>query len=254
MIDIHSHILPGLDDGPQTMEETIKLIKTAEQEGIHTIVAAAHHHNSDYVNPGPYIINCVHELHEILRDKGIGVTILAGQENRMNGELINELESGQAIAINGGRYVLIEFSPEEVPNYTKKLFYDMQLRGYIPVIVHPERNQYFQEHPMELYQFVKSGAVTQITAQSLTGRADKKSSSFAEQMLNHNLVHAVASDAHSVDARPFELGAAYEKVEEKLDQYRVQTLKLNAERIAANKNIIIDQPYPIKKRKFLGIF
>ncbi|MFB5662697.1 tyrosine-protein phosphatase [Alteribacillus sp. HJP-4] len=254
MIDIHTHILPGVDDGPQTMEESIALAKAAEEEGIHTIVATPHHRNGAFDNPGATVTSLVQYINESLKELHINVTVLPGQENRINGDLIEELENGTAISVNNSRYVLVEFSSVHIPNYTKQLFFDLQLHGYTPVIVHPERNQTFLERPDELYHLVKAGAITQITAHCLTGRIDKKTSQFARQLVEHNLTHVISSDAHNVEWRPFDLNEAYQILKNEFGSDVSHTFHTNAKCIVENKNVLIDPPQHIKKKKFLWLF
>ncbi|SDI94398.1 tyrosine-protein phosphatase [Alteribacillus bidgolensis] len=254
MIDIHTHILPGIDDGPKTMEDSIALAKQAEAEGIHTMVATPHHQNGAFTNNGEDIRALVHYFNQVLKDNNVDLTVLSGQEIRMYGELLDDLNQGTAISVNDSRYVLVELSSVQVPRYTSQLFYDMQINGYVPVIVHPERNQTFKEKPEELYQLVKNGALTQVTAHCFTNRMNKKTRQFAEQLVTHNMAHIISSDAHNTDKRTFDLAFAYHRIEKKLGFDYLYILKENAERIITNQNVIIDPPERIKKKKFLGMF
>ncbi|MFB4163873.1 tyrosine-protein phosphatase [Alteribacillus sp. JSM 102045] len=254
MIDLHCHILPGIDDGPKTIEESMELARAAEADGIHTLIATPHHRNGAYDNPGDTIPHLVDYVNRVIKNSQIDVTVLPGQENRITGELLEELQQGTAIPLNHSRYVFVEFSSVQVPQYTSRLFFDMQVEGYVPIIVHPERNQTFLEHPNKLYELIKGGALTQVTAHCFTKKAPKKARQFAELLLDHQMLHLVATDAHDVKNRPFDLSKAYRFMESKQGEEEIFYLMDNAQRIAENEDIYPEPPERVKKKKFLGIF
>ncbi len=254
MIDIHSHILYGLDDGAKDLNDSLEMAKAAVDEGITTIIATPHF-NEKYVNHKQEIINKVARLNEVIQEKQIPLTILPGQEPRIYGDLLEDYNNGQVLTLNNaGKFMLIELPSNHVPRYTEKLLFDLQLNGLTPIIVHPERNQEIIENPDKLYQFVKKGACTQVTAASLAGYFGKKIKKFSLQMIEANLTHFIASDAHNLTGRSFKMREAFGVVEKEFGLGAVYLFQENAELLLEDKTIIKEAPEQIKRRKILGIF
>ena len=185
MIDLHCHILPGIDDGAQTVTDSLAMAKQAVSEGIHTIVATPHHQNGKYVNEHDSIIYQVGQLNDELKQNEIPLKILPGQEVRLYGDLLEDYEAGKIVTLNEtNKYILIEFPSNHVPRYAEQLLYELRVKGMIPIIVHPERNAELIERPDKLYDLVSKGALTQVTAGSLLGKFGKKSKNFHCNLLN----------------------------------------------------------------------
>jgi protein-tyrosine phosphatase len=254
MIDLHCHILPGIDDGAQSDNDSLEMAKLAVQEGITTIIATPHHKNGWYENPKQAILVKVAELNKRLQEEKIDLKILPGQEPAINGELAEDFDKGQIMTLNGTNYVFVELPSNHVPRYTEKMLYDLQLKGLIPVIVHPERNSEIHERPELLYKLVEKGALAQLTAASICGKFGKKIKSFSEQLVEANLVHFIASDAHNVTSRAFHLGQAYDLIEKQYGVDMVYLFTENAELLVEGLNVYKEQPQQVKRKKFLGIF
>ncbi|QHT48030.1 tyrosine protein phosphatase [Bacillus sp. SB49] len=255
MIDLHSHILPGVDDGAQTIEESVQMARAAEADGIHTIIATPHHKNGRYDNYKHDIILQVSELNRTFQERGIKLEVLPGQETRVYGEFIAGLEQEEILPIQvDSSYVLVEFPSSSVPRYASELFFEIQVAGYTPIIVHPERNKAIMEKPDILYSFVKKGAFAQLTAGSVCGKFGKKIKKFSEQLLEANLAHLIATDAHNTDTRGFCLSEAYETVEKNFGMDMVYMLRENAEDIVGNRVLQAYPPEHVRKTKFLGLF
>ncbi|EKN66459.1 PHP domain-containing protein [Neobacillus bataviensis LMG 21833] len=254
MIDLHCHILPGIDDGAKDMSESIMMARKAVEQGIDTIVATPHHLNNQYENPKQEIIDRVSELNKILLEEKIDLNVLPGQEVRIHGEMIEGFEAGEIQPIDGTQYVLVEFSSSHVPRYTERLFYDLQMKGLIPVIVHPERNQEIIENPEILYQFVKKGALTQVTAASICGDFGKKIKTFSQQLIEASLTHFIASDAHNLTNRTFKMREAYSQVQEKYGNDMIYMFQENAALVIQGNHVYKEVPERVKKKKLFGIF
>jgi protein-tyrosine phosphatase len=254
MIDLHCHILPGLDDGAQNMSQSISMARKAVEQGITTIVATPHHLTSSYENPKQVIMNRVEELNQVLHEEKINLTVLPGQEVRVHGEMVEGYKLGEILPLDHTPYVLVEFSSSHVPRYTEKLFYDLQMNGLIPVIVHPERNQEITERPEVLYQLVKKGALTQVTAASICGDFGKKIKNFSHQLIEANLTHFIASDAHNTSTRTFKLHEAYNTVQAKYGNELVYMFTENAALVIEGSHVYKEIPERIKKKKFFNIF
>ena len=254
MIDIHSHILPGVDDGAQTEENSLDMARAAIKEGITTIVATPHHRNGKYDNERENILKWVETLSDLFEKEGIPLIVLPGQETRMNGDMIEELEEQIILPINDSKYVFVEFPSAHVPRYSSQMLFDIQVAGYIPIIVHPERNQELIEHPSRLYEFVKKGCLTQVTAASVVGKFGKNIQKFSQQLIESNLTHFIASDAHNTTSRGFVMNEAFETIKKQYGSDYFYLLLENSELLIVNQNVNRVEPSHIKKKKFLGLF
>lgn len=249
MIDIHSHILPGVDDGAKTEKESIAMAKAALEEGIHTIIATPHHRNRAFDNYKDEIVVNVKILNEIFEKEKIPVNILAGQEVRIYGELLEDYKQGDIQTLADTKYILVEFPFGNVPQYAEQLLYDLQLAGLRPIIAHPERNRELMENHDRMYELIRNGALSQLTAASLLGEFGKEIEQFSYQLLDANLVHLIASDAHNTDTRGFGLRRAYDIIQ---DRYGVENYYMfleNSELILQDANVNRYEPERIQKRK-----
>ncbi|MEK4870704.1 tyrosine-protein phosphatase [Niallia sp. FSL W8-1348] len=254
MIDIHSHILPGIDDGAQTIEDSIKMAKAAVNEGITTIIATPHHKNNQFNNLKSSILTKVNDLNTVLKQENIPLTVLPGQEVRIYGEVIEDYYKEEILTLNHTKYLFIEFPSSSVPRYAERLLYELQTEGIIPIIVHPERNKELQEKPDILYQFVKNGALTQVTASSVAGYFGKNVKKFSEQLIEYNLTHFIASDAHNIHNRGFKMVESLDIIEENFGVDYIYLFKENAELLLEDGNVMKEIPERIQRKKFLGIF
>ncbi|MGN1402178.1 MAG: tyrosine-protein phosphatase [Bacillus sp. (in: firmicutes)] len=255
MIDIHSHILPGVDDGARTMEESLEIARAAVKQGITQIVASPHHRNGRYENEKQSILHKVKDLNDAISVAGIPLEVLPGQECRIYGELTEGLQQGEILTVNDtGKYVLVEFSSGHVPRYAEQLLYNIQFEGAVPIVVHPERNRQLMEHPEAVYELVERGVLMQVTAASIAGAFGKQIQKFSLQMVEANLVHFIASDAHNTSGRDFKMKEAFEVIEKKFGPAYVHYLQKNAEQVVQGHYIATEAPLPIKRKKFLGIF
>jgi len=254
LIDIHSHILPGVDDGAKTEEESLKMARAAVDQGIHTIIATPHHKNGHFDNEKASILKQVDILRDLFAHEDIPLTLLAGQEPRIYGEMVEDLEKGELLSLNETKYVHVEFPFRDVPHYASRLLFDIQVAGYVPVIVHPERNQELLEKPGKLYHFVQKGALTQVTAASVVGKFGKNIQRFTNQLIEANLTHFIASDAHNTSTRPFYMAEAFRQVQEDFGNELFYLFMENSQLLIENKNVNKLEPHRVKRKKFLGLF
>jgi len=254
MIDIHCHILPGVDDGPSTLEDSLMMAREAVEEGVKTIIATPHHRNNKYENPKEEILIHVNNLNNELKKENIPLTILPGQENRIFGELLEDYYKGEILTLNETDYLFIEFPTSSVPRYAERLLYDIQVKGLTPIIVHPERNKELINNPNILYDFVKNGALTQVTAASIAGYFGKSIQKFSKQLIECHLTHFIASDAHNTHNRGFKINEAFKIVEREFGAEYIYLYMDNSESLIKGNPIERVIPEPIKRKKFLGIF
>lgn len=254
MIDIHNHLLVGMDDGPQTLEETIDLLTQAKEQGITGIVVTPHHLHPRYNNIFSDVDNAIKDLTSNQQIKDFNIQLYPGQEIRITDKVLEDIDQHQIQGINHSKYLLIELPSNSMPHYTKNLLYEIQTKGFIPVLAHPERNKAIAQDINLLYELINNGALSQITASSLTGELGKNLKKLSIQMIEHNLIHFVASDAHHPDNRPFGLAELFTTPKLKNMQPAIKRLLNNNEAMIQNKDVVKERPIEFKKSKFFGLF
>ena len=255
MIDIHNHILINVDDGPKSREEMLNLLKQAKSEGVTEIIATPHHLSSAYDNDKQQVLSKVEELLSMNEVQEIGIKMYPGQEIRITDQILPGLEDGSILSLNNSKYLLIELPSGGVPHYTERLFYELVSKGYVPIIAHPERNKGISQDLDKLYQLVKAGALSQLTTSSLLGENGKKIQKLSIQMLENNLTHFIASDAHHSEIRPFKMNSLFK--DKKLNKFEkdLESFLKNAESVVNNTDIAKKQPTQnYKNKKFFGLF
>lgn len=256
MIDLHCHILPGVDDGPKDWEMSLEMAKAAVDEGITHILATPHHMNRHWMNPKSEVLMLVNELQERIDNENIPLTIFPGQEVRLHGEILQNIQKDEICFIDEfNQYILIEFPTATVPDYADRLFYEMQSAGITPVIVHPERNHAILKDPSILYDFVSRDILAQLTAASYLGLFGKEIEKLSTQLIEHNLVHFLASDAHNVTSRKFYMKEAFRKLEKEYGKEKVRAFDQVTRDLVNGDVISIPEPEKIEKNKrFFGLF
>jgi protein-tyrosine phosphatase len=204
MIDIHSHILPEVDDGARTMEEALEMAHIAACDGIQQMVCTPHMFNGISDNPHPAeILERVGAFQEaITKENPEGLRVLPGNEVHVSHEIAEQARTNRVTKLNNHNYMLVEFPSMTVPVGADELFYRLQLNGIRPILVHPERNSQLQARPKMVAAFVERGVYIQVTAMSVTGEFGAAAKNCAESLLRHNCVHFLATDAHRAERRP----------------------------------------------------
>lgn len=209
MIDIHSHILWGLDDGARSKEESVAMVKMAALAGTTDIVASPHSNTEYQFDP-----DVVHaRIAELQAEVGPTIQIHYGCDFHMMMENIDDaLANPEKYSIDHKGYLLVEFADFVIPKTTPEIFHRMLSRGLRPVVTHPERNPLLVRRLPELAEWVSMGCLLQITAASLTGRFGREAKSGSEAMMANGLVQIIASDAHDTKHRPPVLDFAKELI------------------------------------------
>jgi protein-tyrosine phosphatase len=203
VIDIHSHIMPEIDDGARSVEEAIDMARIAAEDGIEYMVSTPHMFNGLSDNPEPKeILERVAALNERIAAAGIGLKILPGNEVHVSHEIAEQARGNRVTKINDRNYMLVEFPQLTVPVGADQLFYKLLLQGVRPILVHPERNAQLQASPFLVGRFVDHGVYIQVTAMSVTGEFGPAAKAIADKLLRHNCVHFLATDAHRTKSRP----------------------------------------------------
>jgi len=250
MLDMHAHILPAVDDGPGTLEESIELIEMAIAEGITDIIATPHAYSPHYDVSKEQVQKQLLVLENEVTKRGLSIQLHAGQEVRIQGNVPEELESGEALTLAGSKYMLLELPSSGIPAYTVPVIQAILSMGIVPIIAHPERNRAIAEKPSRLSRLVNHGALAQVTAGSLAGHFGKGVQSLSLQLVEANLIHCYGSDVHNTKTRP----ALFEKGLDYLDKRKlnntVDILLENNARILTNENFLLLEPKEIAQKKW----
>lgn len=249
LIDIHTHILPEIDDGAGSLEEALELAEQAVRNGIRTVVATPHHYARGYYSDAEQIKLDTNKLNDELYKRNIPLEVLTGQEVRVYDRLLEDLEAGRLATIASSPYLLVEFPSSNVPSQVDELFHELRLLDVTPIIAHPERNRELADNHDLLEQLVEAGALAQLTSSSVCGTMGRKLQKLSLEMCKRGLVHFVASDAHHAKTRPFDLAQGYEAIGKHLGQAFVDYYQLNAERLIGGHSI--QREIPAAKRRFI---
>ncbi|NLK93565.1 MAG: capsular biosynthesis protein [Clostridiales bacterium] len=201
MIDIHSHILPGIDDGAKNQEETLEMLKTAEKDGTKKIIATPHYCKEYAEEPLCKVNELLHSIRELVKDNNIDLEIFAGQEIYIFDNIINYYKEGIIGTINKTKYMLIEFPMNSFKDNTLDLLYELQLLGVQPIIAHPERYLPIIKNPREINKFIEEGMLFQLNAGSITGKFGKDVMRTCKVLLENNMYSFIGSDAHNTGKR-----------------------------------------------------
>lgn len=224
MIDMHVHILPGVDDGPQTMEEALELARVLVQEGIQYAVATPHY-NDEYPRYSALdVYKRVESMQQELERQNIPLRLFAGHEVLIKPGLVDDVRVGRVATLHRSRYLLLELWTDGWVPDTERVIFELLASGIIPVIAHPERYKVIQQDPARLVALLRMGAISQVTASSLLGKQGRTACRTAEMLLKKKLVHCLASDAHGVHKRPPEVVRSLQHAESLLGSESVYQL------------------------------
>lgn len=251
MIDIHTHILPGMDDGSESMEDSLEMVGLAEESGVHTIVATPHS------NMGRIFENFYSEewesrfldFEKAMQKAGSNIRLLRGMEIFGTGDVASKIQEGRLIPINDSRYYLIEFPFGADPFWIGDILNSVKKLGKVPVIAHPERYYCVQDNPVVLYEWMRQGCFSQVNKSSMFGRFGRQSQIAADILLRNRLATCVASDAHGPYQRTTYMGDIKDYLEDEYGEvYAALLLKENPERMIEDRDISCEgmkKPSPI---------
>ena len=256
MIDIHSHILWCMDDGPESMEESLAMASIAAEEGVSTVVATPHCiDEKDLTGFAQRAEEKCQQLNKALDREGIPLKVIPGAEVYMDLDIL-EWTGLDELTLGNTNYILIEMPMGEVPRYAENFLYYLQLKGLTPIIAHPERNRDIMEDPNQLIRFIELGSLTQINTGSITGLFGPEVQESARILLSHDMGHVLGTDAHSRRKRGPYLREAIELTYKWLSQDKAEEIiTTNPGKIIEGKTLEVDPPREYgRKRRFLGLF
>jgi protein-tyrosine phosphatase len=221
VIDLHCHILPGLDDGAATIDESIVLARAFQEVGIDVAVATPHireDHPFDPAEIGPR----ARELEEALAGEGIELRVVAGAEVAISRVRDLSEETLRTLCLGDGPYMLVESPYTHATNVLEETLFDLQVQGFRPVLAHPERAPSFQQDLDRLVRLVDRGVLCSVTAASMIGTFGGTVREFTALLFQRGLVHNVASDAHNPVRRPIDLRGGFEVLDRDVPGLREQ--------------------------------
>lgn len=236
MIDFHSHILPGIDDGSRNLEQSIAMVNEAKKAGFTKIISTSHYMENYYECNERERRQLLKKVQENVQ----GIELILGNEIYITNNIIELLQNGQASSINGTKYVLFEFPLITTrPMNDKEVIYRLVENGYIPIIAHPERYPFIQENPDYLFELEEMGALFQANYGSIIGMYGLKAKKTLKILLKNNLISFFGSDVH----RPEQVYNKMPKIIKKLkkiisNEEFEEFTEINPEKVLKNENII----------------
>lgn len=248
MIDTHLHILPGVDDGPETLQEAVSLARVLIKEGIHSAIATPHYNDEFPRYSAAEIQSRVYDLQQVLQRENIPLQLFAGHEVLIKPGLVEDIQAGRIATLNGSRYLLLELWNDTWVLQTERVIFELRICGFIPIIAHPERNRVIQQDYTYLLTLIRKGALTQLTADSLIGAWGKPIRRCAVTLLNKGLIHCIATDAHNLYERTPAITQSLQGARELLGPIRVyQMIETTPAMIVNNE---VPNFVPAKDNKF----
>ena len=250
MIDIHCHILPEVDDGSRSLNESIEMAMIAKEQGITKIVNTSHYNPDFRYKKGEELLKELEDFNNVLKENMIDIEVLIGNEIYYTKDLIKEIDELDFYTLNNSRYILIELPPTNFPKDLCNIVYELKEKNYIPVFAHVERYREVQENPELIYEVINAGAIIQVNSHSILGKSGKELQKVCNTLLNRNMVHVVGTDAHSSKRRTPIFLDAYKYVSEKYSKEMADDLFIkNNNAIINNEALNLPKPYKEEQKK-----
>ena len=247
MIDFHSHVLPNVDDGSKSVEETFKLLEEAKEAGFDGVISTSHYMEEYYeVNVAERKV-WINALSENLYKKNIDLKLYLGNEIYISKNIIDFLETGKATSINNSNYVLFEFPLNSKPMDMYDIIYDMLEYKLVPVLAHPERYSFVQKEPNLVYDLIQKGVLMQSNYGSILGMYGEKAQIIVRKLLENNMVHFLGSDVHRANSIYSKIQSSLGEIEAIVGEEKLKEISsVNPKLVVDNKRINIDEPREIK--------
>ena len=258
-VDLHSHLLPGFDDGAENWDVSLEMLRQGAADGITEAVCTPHILSKNDFGKQQEVLTLFEQLKARASEAGIVIKLHLGSELYIQPDL--ELDTPIATLGQNGRYFLVEFPMNGIPEFAAQRFFDMMMDNKVPIIAHPERNMGILKNPDSAADLVRRGALLQLNAGSLLGVFGQTVKAVAMQLVEADMVHIVSSDAHDLNSRPLKLREAYEFVK---DTWGVNHADLffieNPLKVLKGEDIEIAEPKPVSPaekltlRQRMGLF
>ena len=239
MIDLHCHILPGIDDGAGDLKVAKSMARAFVADGVSVVACTPHILPGLYHNTGPQIREATLKLQRLLDEEDIALKLVPGADNHIVHDFVEGLRSGHLLSLAGSRYVLVEPPHHVAPPRFEDLFFGLLVARYVPILTHPERLTWIGQHYTKIQRLVEAGVWMQITAGSLAGAFGKTARYWAERMLDDGVVHLLATDAHDAQHRPPDLSRGLDLAARRIGIH--EALKL----VVAHPQWVLDNQSPV---------
>ncbi len=252
MVDIHTHIMPHVDDGSDNIEETIKILKKAKLAGYDTIVATPHYIEGSYDAGMPRKTELIDRIRKEAKNNNIDIKIYLGNEIFISENVLKNIKDGNIATMNNTSYILVELPlNDEIVNFQSYLF-EVISSGYTPILAHPERYAFVKKNPNALIPYINQGVLIQINSGSLMEHYGKTAKKTAEILLKHNMVHIVATDTHHAKNVTYDEIDSVKKQISKLVGFEHTDVLMskNPRKIVHGEYIDVDDPIYYKKKFF----
>ena len=247
MIDLHSHILPNIDDGSRSVEETFNLIKEAEKAGFEAIISTSHYLEGHYETDAPEREIWIKVIYDKLKSQNINMELYLGSEIYISENIMKLLEDGKASTINDTSYVLFELPLNAEPLNLYNLIYQMQQNKIVPILAHPERYSFVQKDPDLIYDLIQKGVLMQANFGSIIGQYNKKAQIIVRKFLQNDMIHFLGTDVHRQKTVYTRMPEILKKLNEVITQEKIKELTtINPKLVLNNKKINIEEPKKIE--------
>lgn len=237
-VDIHCHLIPGIDDGAESIAVSLAMARMAADDGVRTIICTPHQAGNFSANRGDAIRAAVRRTQQTLAQRGIPLSLLPGGDVRIESDMISRLRRGDLLTLGDhGRHVLLEL-PHELYFPLEPVLKQLERHDMVGILSHPERNQGILRQPEVLLPLVDAGCLMQVTAGSICGSFGDEIADFSAWMLEEGMVHFVATDAHGVDTRRPVMSEAFNCVHERVgEEIATQLCCHNPACVAAGEDV-----------------
>lgn len=250
MIDIHAHVLSGLDDGAESPEVSLEMARKSREDGVTHLFATPHVMDEEFSVLKERIEDGVARLKSSLMGESISIELLPGAEVHISSTLLDRPESLRHLTLGfNGKYVLLELPLQEMPRFTHELVFKLLLKGLSPILAHPERNMNIMERPEKLLELVERGALVQMNAGSIMGKYGESVKNTAELLLRNGIVHFIASDAHSAGSRPPGLSSALRRARELIGEDAKALVEENPSAVLNGETLEFEAPKRLERTR-----
>lgn len=246
MLDLHAHILPGLDDGAPDLETALTMARIAVADGIQVMSATPHYLEGSMENNKDLILHRVSEFQQALDEAGIALSVKPGAEIYLSPETPKQLEYGELMTVNNqGKHLLVELPMQSVPDFAEEILFELKVFGITPLIAHPERNIILGTDPERVLAFAAKGYLLQINSGSITGLYGENVKKTAHLFIKNDLIHLIGSDAHSTGGRSPKIREALDIVE-RLKPGKAAEIIDNGKKVLAGEEVAPEAPAEIR--------
>ena len=247
MIDFHTHILPNVDDGSKSIDETFELLNEAKKAGFDTIISTSHYIEDYYnVNVSEREV-WINAISEILKKENNDLKLYLGNEVYLTENIMELLETGKETTINKSRYILFEFPMNTKPMNMYDIIYDMLQNKLIPILAHPERYSFVQKEPEIIYDLIQKGVLMQANYGSIIGRYGEKAQLMVRKFFENNMIHFLGSDVHKKNTIYPRIAQALNEIKDIIGKEKLNELTtINPGMVLEDRKIDIDEPIEFK--------